>query len=183
MKRLLAKFYFKLSGWKVVGGNEYPDKCVVICAPHTSNWDFFIGMCYGYIMDIKFKYLMKKELFLPLLGLLIKLNGGIPVSRQKSSNLVEYVSNIFNNYDQLYFVITPEGTRSWTEKWKTGFYYISLRAKVPILLLKMDYQLKEVGVICEFNPSGNFKTDMNYIQKKYKDVEGKIPSLYNQTIC
>ena len=182
MRYLLSKLFFKILGWKVVGGKDYPDKCVVICAPHTSNWDFFIGMGYRYIMRIKFKYLMKKELFVPLLGKLFQFNGGVPVVRNKRSNLVDDVAVLFKNNEKLYFAITPEGTRSWTKKWKTGFYYISLKAKVPILLLKIDYKLKEIGIISEFYPTGNFNNDMKYIQSKYKDVNAKFPKFYNPII-
>ena len=182
MKYLLSTLFFKIFGWKVVGGKDYPDKCVVICAPHTSNWDFFVGMSYAYILKVRFKYLMKKELFLPILGKLFKLNGGIPVARNERSNLVNFVTDLFKNNEKLYFVITPEGTRSWVKKWKTGFYYMSLKAKVPILLLKIDYKLKEIGVISEFYPSGNLENDMKYIEQKYKSVNAKFPKLYNPII-
>ena len=83
MKRLLSKLVFKLTGWKIVGSYVYPKKCLVISAPHTSNWDFFIGRCYAYIIGIQPKYLVKSELFLPLLATLLKWNGGIPVFRKK----------------------------------------------------------------------------------------------------
>ena len=72
---------------------------------------------------------MKKELFY-LYSKLFKLNGGVPVARHESSNLVNFTTDLFKNNEKLYFVITPEGTRSWTKKWKTGFYYISMKSKV-----------------------------------------------------
>ena len=120
-------------------------------------------------------------MFLPIIGKFFKLNGGVPVIINQSNNLVDFVTDLFRNNEKLYFVITPEGTRSWVKKWKTGFYYISVKAKVPILL-KIDYKLKEIGVISEFYPSGNLKNDMKYIEQKYKSVNAKFPKLYNPII-
>ena len=182
MKRLLSKLLFKLNGWKIIGPHVYPQKCLVISAPHTSNWDFFIGRCYAYIIGIKPKYLGKSELFLPVLATLLKWNGGIPVYRNTRNNVVEQVVNMFKATTQLHLGIAPEGTRTKVAKWKTGFYHIALKANVPILLLKMDYERKEVGIICEFMPIGDFEKDMLFIQDKYKDVKGKIPEYYNPKI-
>ena len=169
-------------GWSVVGHTEYPRKSLVIAAPHTSNWDFLFGRCFAYIVGFSPKYLIKSELFLPILGKLIKINGGIPVYRDSNNNVVEQISNKFNSSKELIIGISPEGTRKRVDKWKTGFYYISVKAKVPILLLKIDYKLKEIGVISEFYPSGNLKNDMKYIDQKYKSVNAKFPKLYNPII-
>jgi 1-acyl-sn-glycerol-3-phosphate acyltransferase len=89
---------------------------------------------------------------------------------------------MFKNSSQLNLGIAPEGTRTRVDKWKTGFYHIALKANVPILLLKMDYEKKEIGIMCEFNASGNFEKDMLFIQEQYKGVKGKIPENYNPEI-
>jgi len=182
MKRLLSKLLFKLNGWKVIGIETYPAKCLIISAPHTSNWDFLIGRCYAYIIGIQPKYLIKGELFLPVLSVLLKWNGGISVYRKENKNVVDQVCKMFSEDSELNLGITPEGTRAWVRRWKTGFYHIAIKANVPILLLKMDYEIKEVGVICEFMPSGDFEKDMTFIQDKYKDVKAKIPEYYNPKI-
>ena len=182
MKRLLSKLIFKLNGWRIVGPHVYPEKCLVIAAPHTSNWDFLIGRCYAYIIGIQPKYLVKSELFLPVLATLLKWNGGIPVYRKAKNNLVEQVVDMFENATQLQLSITPEGTRSKVEKWKTGFYHIASTAKVPLLLFAMDYKKKEVGVIAEFMITGDFEKDMLFIQEKYADITAKIPDNYSQKI-
>tara|TARA_X000000368_G_C23005720_1_gene701080 strand:- start:288 stop:839 length:552 start_codon:yes stop_codon:yes gene_type:complete len=182
MKRLLSKLLFKLIGWNVIGIETYPSKCLVISAPHTSNWDFFIGRCYAYIIDVQPRYLIKGELFLPVLSTLLKWNGGIPVYRQEENNLVDKISTMFSENSELKLGISPEGTRTLVKRWKTGFYYIALKSNVPILLLKMDYERKEVGIICEFMPSGDFEKDMLFIEDKYKEVKGKIPNYYNPNI-
>ena len=182
MKRLLSKLILKINGWKIIGVSTYPEKCLVITAPHTSNWDFFIGRCYAYIINIKPKYMAKSELFLPFLGTLIKWNGGIPVYRKAKHNVVDQVVKMINSSSAIIIGIAPEGTRSKVEKWKTGFYYIALKANVPILLLKMDYKTKEIGVVCSFMPCGDFESDMIFIQEKYKNVKGKVAEHYNPKI-
>ena len=182
MKRLLSKLLFKLNGWKVIGTHTYPNKCMVITAPHTSNWDFFIGRCYAYIIGIHPQYLIKSELFLPVLGTLLKWNGGIPVYRKAKHNVVEQVVEMINKSTAINIGIAPEGTRKRVEKWKTGFYHIAVKANVPILLLKMDYEKKEIGIMCDFMPCGDFEKDMLFIQEQYKGVKGKIPEYYNPKI-
>tara|TARA_B110000908_G_scaffold133818_1_gene157973 strand:+ start:2540 stop:3094 length:555 start_codon:yes stop_codon:yes gene_type:complete len=182
MKRLLSKLLFKLNGWKIVGTHTYPDKCMIITAPHTSNWDFFIGRCYAYIIGVQPKYLIKSELFFPVVGALLKWNGGIPVYRKAKNNVVEQVVDMFENTIKLHLGIAPEGTRTKVAKWKSGFYHIAVKAKVPILLLTMDYQNKKVGIINKIIPTGNFEKDMLFIQEEYKNIKGKVTENYNPTI-
>ena len=182
MKQLLSKLLFKLFSWKVIGSSSFPKRCLIVSAPHTSNWDFFIGMCYAYIIALEPKFLIKSELFLPFFGSLLRWQGGIPVFRNSNHNVVDQVTEMFKNSSKLNLVITPEGTRSYVDKWKTGFYHIAINANIPILLLKMDYENKEIGVINEFLPTGNFINDMNFIEDKYKKIKGKIPEYYNTDI-
>ena len=182
MKKLISKIIFQIIGWKVVGKLNYPDKCLVIAAPHTSNWDFFIGRCYAYIIGIVPKYLIKSELFLPILRSLIKWNGGIPVYRHSKNNVVDQITQIYNSTDKFILGISPEGTRRRVERWRTGFYHIAVKSEVPILLLKMDYEKKEIGIINEFHPSGDKDKDLLFIQNQYKNIKGKIPKNYNPKI-
>ena len=182
MLRLLSLLIFKLNGWKIIDSIKYPSKCLVISAPHTSNWDFLIGRCYGYIQQIKPKYLIKSELFYPILGHIIRLNGGIPVYRNKKNNIVNQIVALFNESDNLILGIAPEGTRKPVSKWKTGFYHIALRSKVPIILCKLDFKNKEIGLFDQLNPSGNFENDMKYIENAFSNISGKIPGNYNPKI-
>ena len=182
MKKLISKIIFKIIGWKVVGKLNYPDKCLVIAAPHTSNWDFFIGRCYAYIIGIVPKYFIKSELFLPILRSLIKWNGGIPVYRHSKNNVVDQITEIYNSTDKFILGISPEGTRRRVERWRTGFYHIAVKSEVTILLIKMDYEKKEIGIINEFHPSGDIDKDLLFIQNQYKNIKGKIPKNYNPKI-
>lgn len=182
MKKILSKFIFWLMGWEVIGNFEYPRKCLIIAAPHTSNWDFLIGRCYGYISGIKPKYLIKSELFLPVLGTLFRWNGGIPVYRNSKNNVVDQVVDMYNDKDEFILGIAPEGTRKRVDKWKTGFYHIANNANVPILLLAMDFKNKKVGIINQIKPTGNFENDMLFIEKQFINITGKVPENYNQKI-
>ncbi len=169
-------------GWKSIGTFDYPDKCIVIAAPHTSNWDFLIGRCYGYINGIKAKYLIKSSLFIPVLGTFFRWNGGIPVYRDSKNNLVDQLVERFNSTDKLILGIAPEGTRSRVKKWKTGFYHIAYKANIPILLVGVDFKKKKIGVINSLKPTGDIKKDMLFIQNQFKDLTGKIPENYNPII-
>jgi len=182
MKKFISKIIFWIIGWKVVGKLIYPDKCLVIGAPHTSNWDFLIGRCYGYIIGITPKYLMKSELFLPIIGYLFRRNGAIPVNRNTKNNFVDHIVEIYNKSDKFILGISPEGTRKRVDRWKTGFYHIAVNAKIPILLLKLDYQKKEIGIINQCMLTGDFEKDMLFIENEYKDSYGKIPQNYNPNI-
>ena len=182
MKRLFAKLLFWFMGWKVVGETNWPNKCLVIAAPHTSNWDFLIGRCFAYIIGIIPKYLIKSELFLPILGAFFRWNGGIPVYRNVKNDVVNQITELYNSKEKFVLGISPEGTRSKVDRWKTGFYHIAVNSKIPLLLLKMDYENKEMGVISEFYPTGNIIEDLDFIQSKFKDIKGKIPENYNPKI-
>ena len=169
-------------GWEVIGKTEYPKRCVVVVAPHTSNWDFFIGRLYGHSIGIKPKYLIKSELFLPILSALFRWDGGIPIYRYSNNNNVNQITKRFNDSDELILVITPEGTRSKVAKWKMGFYHIANSANVPILLLALDFGEKKIGVINELTCTGDIKKDIGFIQDQFKGIKGKIPTNYSNII-
>ncbi len=169
-------------GWKIIGNTPNITKYIVISAPHTSNWDFLIGRCFAYIRGIKPKYLIKSELYIWPLSILIRWNGGVPVYRKTAKDMVNQVVDRLNKTDEMILGIAPEGTREKVEKWKTGFYYIAQEAKIPIVLLYMDYTKKEIGYFDVFWPSGNLQNDLNIIQNFYQEVQGKYPEKYNPNI-
>ena len=182
MLRLLSNIILKNMGWKIIGRSEFPDKCIIIAAPHTSNWDFIIARCYGYVVDLSVNYLAKKELFIPFIGFILKINGAIPVDRISANNLVNTIALKFKQNKRFILGLSPEGTRSRVEKWKTGFYYMAIKSEVPILFLKIDYKIKEIGVFNEFYPTGDFEKDMMFIQNEFSSFAGKIPENYNSII-
>lgn len=178
--RYLSLLILKIWGWKVVGGIPRElKKCVVIVAPHTSMWDFVIGRMAWYVIGLKVKFLIKKEMFFFPVGFLLKILGGIPVDRAQSRNMVEFVVGLFQKYDSLYITITPEGTRNLNTRWKRGFYYIAQRAEVPIALAVLDYKRKIGGVEKIFIPSGDFKKDFEMVENFYRGRTAKHPEKFN----
>lgn len=180
MLRLLARFIFFVKGWHIEG--RLPDglrKCVIIQAPHTSMLDFFVGWLASKIYGVKFRFMIKKEAFIfPLAGI-IKSMGGIPVDRGHSQGTVKQLVDVFNRSGSLYLIITPEGTRAYTDRWKRGFYYIAQAAKVPILLGFIDYKKKICGIGGQLDASGNFEADFKIIEQFYKGMHAKYPDKFN----
>ena len=176
----LAHFIFFIKGWKLYG--NIPDgikKCVIIQAPHTSMYDFFIGWLASKTLKVKFRFMIKKEAFIfPLAGI-IKSMGGIPVDRSHSQGVVKQIVSVFNNAENLYLVITPEGTRKYTANWKRGFYYIAQAAQVPVLLGYIDYKKKICGIEKQLNITGNFEVDFKIIEDFYSGINAKFPENFN----
>ncbi len=180
MKKIITSFILKLFGWRVVS-NLPPEmkKCVVMMAPHTSNWDFFVGWLGFGTLKISSKYLIKKEAFFFPVGKFIKMMGGIPVDRQSSTNIVIQVGDMFKKTDSLYITITPEGSRSLRPNWKRGFYYIAEHANVPIALGFLDYKKKIGGIGKIVVPSGDFDKDLKEIEEFYSEITPKYPEKFN----
>jgi 1-acyl-sn-glycerol-3-phosphate acyltransferase len=172
--------WFKFKGWKVEGTIP-PDikKCVVIAAPHTSNWDFVYALAAYKILDLPVNYVAKKELFKFPTGMIVNATGGIPVDRSKSQNFVDAIIEKFNSTDRLYLMMAAEGTRKRVDKWKSGFYHAALGAGVPIVLGYLDYKNKLAGFAQVLYPTGNKDADMLRIKQFYSNITGKNPELFN----
>ncbi len=164
----LWKKILEMSGWKFSVDVELPQKCVICVAPHTSNMDFFLGLCAYRALGRKANFLMKRFWFFFPLGPILKSLGGIPVKRKgKHSSLTESVVEKFRESDYLNLAVTPEGTRSATEKWRTGFLYIAYGADVPILLAVIDYSRKLITIDRKYTPTGDVDIDMKAIRSYY----------------
>lgn len=178
--KFLSKLYLKLIGWKIVGTvPDHVKQCVMIAAPHTSNYDYPIAMAVFYALRIKIRFLGKKELFRFPLGILMRATGGIAVDRSKHNNLVEYMISLFDSHERLVMLIPPEGTRKKVKEWKMGFYHVALGANVPIMLGYLDYKNKIAGMENLFYPTGDVEKDMTNIKEFYKKVTPKYPNLYD----
>lgn len=180
IKGSIAKSVIKLAGWRVECNLDHiPSKCVFCVAPHTSNWDFIVGkFCYTALdTGLKPMFLIKKEWTNFPFGLLIKPLGGIGVDRNAKNNLTETVIAELENHEQFKLAITPEGTRSRNANWKRGFYLIAERAKVPIVLVAIDYGRKVTIVDHIFQPTGDVKADMDVIKNWYitNHITAKYP--------
>ena len=132
-------------GWDIVGNIPNVKKCVLLAVPHTSNFDGVYAIPTLLALDVDIKILGKKELFkVPVMGKFLKWAGIISIDRQQKGSTLQMTIDRFWQEDQLWLGLAPEGTRDYTESWKTGFYYLALGAKVPILPVAMDYQTKKM---------------------------------------
>ncbi|MCM8570213.1 1-acyl-sn-glycerol-3-phosphate acyltransferase [Gramella jeungdoensis] len=175
--RWLAKLiFFNILGWKLENNfDPATKKCVVIVAPHTSSYDFFIGLLVRKIMGIHLDFVAKKELFRPPFGWYFRMVGGSPLDRTGNQKKVDVIAEMFEKNEIFRLALSPEGTRKKTERWKTGFYFIALKARVPIIPVAFDFGTKTVTIHNPVDPSGNLEKDLVEIQNLYKGVEGKIP--------
>jgi 1-acyl-sn-glycerol-3-phosphate acyltransferase len=174
-----AKFIFWLIRWKIVGSIPSDiKKCVIIVAPHTSNYDFVLGRIACWQMKIKASYLIKQEAFKFPFGAILKALGGIPVNRSKSSTMVGHVVKHINETEKINIVVTPEGTRKKVEKWKKGYYFFAMAANIPIALAFIDYQKKEGGIGPILYPTGDYDKDYQIIHDFYKDIKGRHPEKF-----
>ncbi len=183
--KLIARFCFWLTGWKQVG--TYPKdlkQAVMIAAPHTSNWDFFFARAAFFIMGIPVRTTIKKEaMFFPM-NIILKAFGVIPIDRNKKSDkltrknsLVDAMIQLFEERDNLVILITPEGTRKYVPRWKTGFYHVAKGANVPIILGYLDYEKKHAGIGPIVYPGDDLNEDLENILDFYRGIKGKYPEL------
>lgn len=167
---------FRLAGWKVSGKKPDLKKYVVIVAPHTSNWDFFVGWSARNIIGFRPNFLAKNSLFkIPFVGWFLKFIGGVPVDRSKNTNMVDQVVKLYKEKEEFIMTITPEGTRSYSPKWKTGFYRIANLAGVPILKIGFDYATKTVFLDELFYPTGDMEKDIETLKDYFRQFKGKNP--------
>ena len=167
--------FLKLTGWKIEGSlPAHTAKCVLIAAPHTSNWDLPYTLMVAFVLKLNIYWMGKNSLFKPPFRSVMMWLGGIPVNREQSTNLVTASAEALRTAEGLVqLVVPPEGTRSKTRYWKTGFYYIALGAKVPIVMAYMDYANKRSGLGPVVYPSGDIEKDMLLVKAFYAPFKGK----------
>lgn len=175
--RLFWKLYLKVLGWKA--RNSFPQeikKAVIIVAPHTSWRDFFIGLAFRSVLRIRHGYFLgKQELFNGPFGFIFRWLGGTPVDRFSQQGVVEQAAEKFNNKEQMYIALSPEGTRKKVDKLRTGFYYIAKLARVPIIMIGFDYSKKELSISEPIHVSDNEEEDFKKILGFFKPIQGFHP--------
>jgi 1-acyl-sn-glycerol-3-phosphate acyltransferase len=179
IRAIYSFLYFKVMGWKINGAFP-PDlkKYIVAVAPHTSSWDFIIGVMVRSIMKMQnTKFLGKSPLFKPPFGWFFRAIGGYPVDRSKHNDMVQQVTDIFNSHENFILGLAPEGTRKKVDKLKSGFYYIAKKAGIPIVPCGFDFAKKEVVIGEPFYPSEDIEKDMSFLISFYRNVTGKNPQL------
>lgn len=167
MKRLLSFILYRCLGWKKDVTVPHCEKCVMCVAPHTSNLDFFYAILYDRSNGGRAHFMMKKFWFFWPLGCVLRSWGGIAVDRKHKNHLTDELAETINNTPNFRIAITPEGTRSANGEWKLGFYYIAIKANIPIRLYVLDYSAKTIRCNKQFIPTGNVEADINYIKNYY----------------
>lgn len=167
VKKIFSRIFFGLMGWHELVTVASRVKCVICVAPHTSNWDFIIGKLYYYAKGLHAGFLMKKEWFVGPLGWLFRSMGGIPVERSKHTSLTDQLAQLAAKKPHFTLAVTPEGTRSLVKQWKRGFYFIALKAGIPIQLFAIDYKNKQIVCTKEIIPDGNVEEQMQEIMHYY----------------
>jgi len=176
MRQAIAKFILRIWGFKITG--DYPHhipKKIIAAVPHTSNWDFPIGLLLRSALKTRIDFVGKDSLFKPPFGWIFKAMGGVPIDRSKSNNFVDGTVNIINEREFFTLNIAPEGKRKKVEKLKTGFYYIALKAEIPIILCKFDWGNKIIDFRDPFYPTGNIDEDMKIIDDYFRGTKGYHP--------
>ncbi len=179
--RGLSIAFLKLSGWRVEG-QLHPDatKSVLIAAPHTSNWDLPYTLMVCFVLRLNVYWMGKQSIFKPPFRGVMMWLGGIPVNREQSNNLVASSADALKAASgPVQLIVPPEGTRSATRYWKTGFYYIATGAQVPIMMAYMDYPNKRAGLGPLLHPTGNIEQDMVTIKAFYAPFKGKNEDQYH----
>ncbi|MFP5471543.1 MAG: 1-acyl-sn-glycerol-3-phosphate acyltransferase [Bacteroidia bacterium] len=150
-------------------------KCVIIQAPHTSNWDFIIGKMAAFAYGINIKIYIKHTLFFFPLGWILRKLGGLPINRNKRNHLVEEIAYEMIINDEFLVLLTPEGTRKYNPNWRKGFYYIAKAAQVPVIPAYMDYEKKIIGFTDAFPLSNDVDADIKKLKEFFKQYKGKHP--------
>lgn len=177
----IARGVLRLCGWHMTGALPDLPRMVIAAGPHTSNWDFLVGMGAMYAAGFRVSFLGKDSLFRPPLGWLLRWLGGRPVDRAAAHGVVAETVRQIQAADQFILALAPEGTRKPTSQWRTGFWHVARAAELPIVLGFFDYGTKTVG----FGPiiwPGTLEEDMRAIQAFYATKLAKRPENFKTTI-
>lgn len=180
IRRWLGTLILKLFGWKAVGGMHFPEKCVVLAHPHTSNFDFLIFILARWSVRVRCHWVGKHTLFKPPLGWLMRFLDGVPVNRSGGRDSVSAIAEAIEERDTIALAIAPSGSRSYGEHWRSGFYHIAKKANVPIMMGFVDYKSKTAGLSnFSITLSDDMSADMDKIREFYAGMEGRFPEKQN----
>ena len=161
-------------GWNVEGEIPNLPKLVIIAAPHTSNWDFVVGVSAKLALGLDVMWLGKDTLFRGPRGWMMRRLGGRPVDRYASHDVVRDVVGEFARRDRLIVALAPEGTRKRVERWRTGFYHIAHAARVPIVPVALNFGARAVQIGAPFTTTGDVDADIAALRQRYAGVRGRI---------
>jgi 1-acyl-sn-glycerol-3-phosphate acyltransferase len=180
VSRAIGRSLMRLSGWHFDGVLPDVPKLVIAVAPHTSNWDFVIGVMVLWALDIKLSFLGKHSLFRGMFGRWMRSIGGIPVNRDSTHGVVGDVVQAFARADRMVLALAPEGTRQLDKGFKKGFLYIAHGAGVPVLLTYFDFSRKIIGFGPLFITTGDVERDMEFVLNFFRPINGKYRKVWQQ---
>ena len=175
LSRFLGRAMMTVGGWRFEGGIADEPKFVMIVAPHTSNWDFIVGVWAYFALGFRGSFLAKHTVFRWPAGIFMRWLGGVPVERSVSRDRVSESVQAFQRSEKLVLIIAPEGTRKFVPEWKTGFYHVANNAGVPIVPVAFDFERKIVRISPPFRTTGNRDADIGALQDLYRGIKGKHP--------
>ncbi|MBO4905844.1 MAG: 1-acyl-sn-glycerol-3-phosphate acyltransferase [Bacteroidaceae bacterium] len=179
MSKHICRFLlYSILGWKTEVTVDLPKKYIIALAPHTSNWDFIMGQLYSRAENVRSQFMMKREWFFWPLGPIFRKMGGIPVERSRKMSLTDQLAKKAQESNEFGLCITPEGTRKPVSDWKKGFYYIALKANLPILLYGLDYSTKRIVCTKTIIPNGDIDSQMAEIKQYFAQFRGKRPEWF-----
>lgn len=170
---LVGRSILSIRGWRFEGTIANVPKAVVIVVPHTSNWDFIVGVAAVFAMGLRASFLGKHTLFKWPLGPMMRWFGGFPVDRRTARGVVEETVNLFASTDRMILGVSPEGTRSSVDRWRTGFYYVAVEANVPIIPVAFDYSRRVIRFGERFDPTGDITLDFRFLEQFFSGIEGR----------
>jgi 1-acyl-sn-glycerol-3-phosphate acyltransferase len=178
----LARAALRIFGWQVVFDGLPARQGVLAIYPHTSNWDFVVGVFAKWAIGIPLAFWGKDTLFrLPLLGRWLRWIGGVPVDRHSPhgavADMVTRMTQARRDDRFLWLALSPEGTRSYRDSWRSGFYQVAQQAELPLALAFFDYAERRVGVDSFIRLSGNIERDMAHIESRLGHHRGHRPQL------
>ena len=176
--RALGRLMMRVTGWRLESVPLDRPRCVLVVAPHTSNWDFVHGLAAKWALGLSVRFLAKRALFRFPLGPFLRAVGGLPVDRGATWGLVERIAAQFSPDRPLYLVVTPEGTRRRVPTWKTGFHRIAVAAGVPILPVAFDYRTRTVRLLPYYTPTGDYATDLRALSSNFTPQMALYPESY-----
>ena len=170
--RTIGRTYLRLAGWRIEGAFPAEPKFVTVVAPHTSNWDFVLGVAVVFALELRVSWLGKHSLFETPLKRFFLWLGGIPVDRQAAHGVVDACVKAFGEAPARLLALAPEGTRKGVSQWKSGFYRIATASGVPIWPVGFDFRALVVRLMPVFRPTGDLEADLPHIQALFRDVHG-----------
>ncbi len=176
--RWLGRSILRLMGWEVEGVFPQQRKLIIVAAPHTSNWDFVFGMAAILALNLHCNWMGKHTIFRKPFAGMMRWLGGIPVYRERPEGIAEQMAGHIKNADAMLLVITPEGTRSKVENWKTGFLRISSAAECDILLASLDFAKKRIRVGDVFSTSNDVEQDVTRVREYFSQFTPRHPDRF-----